>query len=388
MIPLMKNAFYKEKETREKLADFIISGNYLSIGEQCFKFEEKFAESQGRKYAVLFNSGGSANLALLQALKNLKYLRAEHNVGFSAVTWSTNVMPIIQLGMNPIPIDVQPNTLNTMSSQLEKVLEKTPLKAFFVTNALGFCGDLDRIRRICFDNGIILLEDNCESLGTKTHYGLTGSFGKASTFSFYVAHHLSTIEGGMVCTDSEELSDMLKIVRSNGWDRNLSPTKQDYYAALNNISQFQKKYTFYDLGYNFKPTEITGFLGLTQLPYLPEIVSAREKSYKFFNSIIQKNEDFITTSTGELTTVSCFANPIVCKCSEVRGEYLKIFARAGVETRPLIAGNIQRQPFYWKYVEDTSKLMGANFIHDCGFYFGNCPDYTPEELETIRGCLE
>ena len=225
-------------------------------------------------------------------------------------------------------------------------------------------------------------------MGTQTHSGLTGSFGFASTFSFYVAHHLSTIEGGMVCTDSSMLSDMLRIVRSNGWSRNLSEERKKYFANLNNVSTFQEKYSFYDLGYNFKPTEITGFLGLTQLHYLPEIVSAREKSYKFFNAIIQKNEDFIPTNSGELTTVSCFANPIVCKCPEVRGEYLKIFASAGVETRPLIAGNIQRQPFYRKYVGDASKLMGANFIHDCGFYFGNCPDYTQEELETIRGCLE
>jgi len=388
MIPLMKSTFYKEEETRKKLSDFVLDNQYLSMGEQCFKFEEKFAESQERKYATLFNSGGSANLALLQSLKNLGILKSGDQVGFSAVTWSTNVMPIIQLGMKPIPIDIQPNTLNTMSNQLEKMLSTTKLSAFFITNALGFCGDLPKIKKICLENGIVFLEDNCESLGTENYAGLAGSFGTASTFSFYVAHHLSTIEGGMVCTDSESLSDMLKIVRSNGWTRNLSAKKQDHYSSLNNISQFQEKYAFYDLGYNFKPTEITGFLGITQLSYLREIVAARAKSYKFFNSVIQKNGDFIPTSSGELTTISCFANPVVCTCPEVRREYLKAFSLSGVETRPIIAGNMQRQPFYLKYVEDTSKLMGANFVHDCGFYFGNCPDYTQEELEIIKGCLE
>ena len=388
MIPLMKSAFYREKETRERLANFVLGNSPLSIGEHCFEFERKFAESQGRKYAVLFNSGGSANLALLQALKNLDYLRSGDAVGFSAVTWSTNVMPIIQLGLRPIPVDVQPNTLNSMSEQLETVLKRVRLKAFFTTNVLGFCGDLNRIRKVCEDNGVLLLEDNCEALGSKTPYGLTGSFGLGATFSFYVSHHLSTIEGGMVCTDTEEISDMLKIVRSNGWGRNLSKARQDYLNKLHNISPFQEKYAFYDLGYNLKPTEITGFLGLLQLPHLQEIIATREKSYKFFNSVIQKNGDFIPTCSEELSVVSCFANPIICSCPETRREYLKEFDKARVETRPLIAGNIQKQPFYRKYVEATSRLTGANFINDCGFYFGNCPDYTEEERETILGCLE
>lgn len=388
MIPLMKNIFYKEDETRKKLAEFILSNDHLSIGEQCFTFEKEFAKSQKRKYAILFNSGGSANLAILQALKNLGQLKDNDQIGFSSVTWSTNVMPIIQLGMQPVPIDVQPNRLNTMSWQLETVIKSNPLKAFFITNVLGFCGDLYKIKKICNENGIILLEDNCESLGSETHSGLTGSFGLASTFSFYVAHHLSTIEGGMVCTDSDELADMLKIVRANGWSRNLSESKQAHLINLHNISKTQERYTFYDLGYNIRPTEITGFLGLLQLSYLPEIISIREKSYKFFNSIIQKNEDFVPIHFKNLSVVSCFANPVVCNCPEIKEKYLIKFNKSQIETRPLIAGNIQRQPFYKKYVKDTSKLTGADFIHDCGFYFGNCPDYTKEDWETIKRCLE
>lgn len=384
----MKSTFYKEEETRKKLAEFVSGKSFLSLGEQCFEFEKKFAESQGKKYATLFNSGGSANLAILQTLKNLGYLKDGDKVGFSAITWSTNIMPIIQLGLQPISIDVQPTTLNTMSWQLETALKSNSIKVFFITNALGFCGDLDKIKKICNNAGIILLEDNCESLGTKTKSGLTGSFGLAATFSFYVAHHLSTVEGGMVCTDSIEVSDMLKIVRSNGWGRNLPEAKREYLIKLHNISPAQERYSFYDLGYNFKPTEITGFLGLQQLPYLHEIITLREKIYKSFESIIKKNEDFIPTYSKNLSVISCFAIPVICTCPEIKDKYLKKFSDAQVETRPVITGNIQRQPFYKKYVKDDTKLTGSEFIHDCGFYFGNCPDYTPEELEIMKGCLE
>ncbi|WP_371079300.1 DegT/DnrJ/EryC1/StrS family aminotransferase, partial [Salmonella enterica] len=150
-----------------------------------------------------------------------------------------------------------------MSSNLLERLEQTELNAFFITNVLGFTGDLDKIRDICNERNIILIEDNCESLGTQLPMGKAGNFSLASTFSFFVAHHMSTIEGGMICTDDDELAEMLKIVRANGWDRNLSSKQQLKWRKKYNIqSEFEAKYTFYDLGFNMRPTEITGFLGL------------------------------------------------------------------------------------------------------------------------------
>jgi len=204
MIPLMKNAFHRELETRRALAEFILETPRLSMDTECFRFETSFAERQGRKEAILFNSGGSANLALLQALKNLGRLCDEDLIGFSALTWATNVMPILQLNMKPVPVDCDPHTLNCMSENLLERLQTTHLKSFFLTNVLGFAGNLDEIRNICAERDILLIEDNCESLGTELPSGRTGNFGVAATFSFYVAHHMSTIEGGMVCTDDPE----------------------------------------------------------------------------------------------------------------------------------------------------------------------------------------
>ena len=156
MIKLMKSTFYKEEETKKKLCDFIMQTEKLSMGEKCLEFEKKFSTYQGRKYSVFFNSGSSANFALIYALINLGLIKKGDNVGFSVLTWATNVMPLLQLNLNPIPIDVSLSHLNISSGHLEKSLEKFEKKCLFLTNLLGFCGDLDEIRKICDDKKILL----------------------------------------------------------------------------------------------------------------------------------------------------------------------------------------------------------------------------------------
>src|SRR5450759_2441334 len=192
MIPLMKNAFLNEYETKKALAEFILQAGRLSMDAECLRFEHKFADFQERKEAILFNSGGSANLAMLQALKNLGRLKGGDRVGFSALTWSTNTMPIIQMGLIPVAIDCDISTLNVMSRNLEERLEQTDIQALFLTNVLGFTGDIDRVRTVCQERNIILIEDNCESLGTVLPSGKAGNFGLGASFSFFVAHHMST----------------------------------------------------------------------------------------------------------------------------------------------------------------------------------------------------
>ncbi|MBU2530929.1 MAG: DegT/DnrJ/EryC1/StrS aminotransferase family protein [Elusimicrobia bacterium] len=388
MIPLMRNTFINEYETKKELVDFIMQAKILSMGETCKEFEKKFASFQGRKHCILFNSGGSANLALLQAYKNLGILQNGDNVGFSALTWSTNVMPIIQLGMVPIAVDCEPERLNSMSSNLKKIIGKKNLKAFFVTNALGFTGDLSKIREICEEEKILFIEDNCESLGTTLPEGKAGNFGKASTFSFFVAHHMSTIEGGTVCTDDDELEEMLRIVRANGWDRNLKFEKQRELRDKYKIKgEFYAKYTFYDLGFNLRPTEITGFLGLTQLKYLENNCKTREKNYLNLEEEVLRNSDLISIKHEHISLLSNFAFPVICKTQELKRKYMEQFSGDGVEIRPIIAGNIQNQPFYDKYVKEKEELNGAQFLHDCGFYFGNYPELTDSEIDMLKSCL-
>ena len=388
MIPLMKNAFINEYDTKQALAKFILRAPRLSMDEKCFEFEKAFAAFQSRSDAILFNSGGSANLALLQALKNIGRLKNGDKVCFSSLTWSTNAMPIIQMGMEPIAVDCNPKTLNLMSHNLDERLRSTDIQALFITNALGFTGDLDRIKKMCEDRGIILIEDNCESLGTELPAGKAGNFGIAASFSFFVAHHMSTIEGGMVCTDDEELAEMLRIVRANGWDRNLTAEQQFKWRKKFNIkSEFGAKYTFYDMGFNLRPTEITGFIGLYQLKFIEENITKREKNYLQLEAIVHDNPDLILLDHAHIKRISSFAFPVLCRTPELRDKYMYQFSGAGVEIRPMIAGNIQKQPFYSKYVRTAFDLPGTEFISNCGFYCGNYPELSEMDLEILSSCL-
>ena len=388
MIPLMKNAFLNEHETRMQLIKFIQEARRLSMDEQCLRFEEEFASFQGSRDAVFFNSGSSANLAMIQVLKNLGWIKDRDLVGFSALTWATNVMPIIQLGLVPVPVDCDPTTLNVMAHTLKECLKHNDLKMLFITNALGFCGDLDKIRDICAEKNILLIEDNCEALGTELPAGRTGSFGPMASFSFFVAHHMSTVEGGMVTTDNDELAEMLRIVRANGWDRNLTAGQQRKWRKNHQVmSEFEAKYTFYDLGFNLRPTEITAFLGRNQLRYLKENIKVRQDNYTDLDEIVKKNPDLISLNREHIKKLSSFAFPILCRTPALKEIYLDQFAGGGVEIRPMIAGNIQRQPFFRKHVREEYALPGADQIHDCGFYCGNYPELTRQDKEVLRSCL-
>lgn len=378
---LIRSTFYKEEETKKKLCDFIMGAKQLSMGEQCSLFEEEFARWQGRKYCVMFNSGSSANLALIQALRNLSILKDGDAVGFSAITWATNVMPLIQHSLTPIPIDIELSSLNTSPAILKNTLRKTKIKALFLTNLLGFSDDIVAIKKICDEYGIILLEDNCEALGSEYEDIKLGNYGLAGTFSFFVGHHMSAIEGGAVCTDDEELYDTLRMVRSHGWDRNLSPDKQKLLRKKHNIDDFYAKYTFYDLAYNVRPTEIQGFLGRNQLQYIDEIVTRREKNFKSLLPIYD-NPRFEKISSL-MSKNSNFAFPIICKTEEIKAEYIKKSKDAGIEIRPIISTFMSEQPFYKKYAKNTHDLPNAYIIHKNGFYFGNHPEITAEELQTL-----
>lgn len=356
------------------------------MGEQCASFEKKFAEKQGRKYSVYVNNGSVANLLLIQSLLNMGSLKKGDRVGFSALTWSTNVMPIIQLGLIPVAIDCNTATLNVSPDTLEAKIDD--IEALFLTNVLGFSDDISKIKSICDNNNIVFIEDNCESMGSIVDANLLGNFGLASTFSFFVGHHLSTIEGGMVCTDDEDLYTNLVLSRAHGWDRNLSKYQQNDLRKKNGINNFYARYTFYDIASNFRPTEINGFIGNTQIGYWDEIVTKRADNFDQFLDAQKTNGDFMALEVGHMDLVSNFAMPIICKTKELSNAYRKKFEDFGVEIRPIIAGNITHQPFYRKYVANVEPLPNSDFIHENGFYFGNNPELTNDEIKSLCVLIE
>lgn len=387
MIKLIKSSFYREMEIKKELTEFITNVEILSMDKECKKYEELFSKKQQRKYSLFVNSGSSANLLLFQALLNLGIIKKGDKIGVSALTWPTNIMPLIQLGLMPIIIDCELDTLNISIDILKKNIHK--LNGLFLTNVLGFSDEIEKIKKICLERKVIFLEDNCESLGSVVNGKLLGNFGLASTFSFYAGHHISTIEGGMVCTDDKKLYNMLIIARAHGWDRNLSEKEQKKIREKNNITDdFFARYIFYDLAYNCRPTEISGFLGQKQIQYWDEIVSRRENNFKKFQKIINDNDDFILFDFKHMDLVSSFAIPVICKNKYLFENYKKRFKKNNVEIRPIIAGNITKQPFYKKYIKSNKSYDNADFIHKYGFYFSNSPELTTEEISLLCDLLK
>ena len=372
-IPLMKSTFLGEKETKDALCSFIQTVDKMSMGDEVLKFERSFAEWQGRSHSVMVNSGSSANLVILQALLNLGRLSKGDRIGVSAVTWATNVMPVIQLGLVPVLIDVELETLNVSCEEVRK----HDIRCLFITHLLGFHGDIEVIAEYCKSKDILLLEDTCESLGTICNGKRLGNFGLASSFSTFVGHHMSTIEGGLVATDDAELNQMIRMVRAHGWDRNVTQQQRNELRSKWDINDFYGPYTFYTLGYNVRPMELQGLIGSIQLKYVDEANENRCKSFCKIRDSIQTQDIMIPKQH-----VPAFAIPVICSSSEVRDTYVKKCREMGIETRPIVAGNMNRQPFFKEYASEIP-LPVADKIHTCGFYIPNHPDLREEEVDYL-----
>lgn len=386
VVKLVKSSFYHELETKQALAAFILEQDVFSMSAQCRQFEEKFAAKQGRRHAAYVTNGSVANFLLIQSMMNLGRFQRGDKIGFAALTWPTNVMPMIQLGLEPVPIDCEIQTLNVSPGKLASSIGD--LKGLFLTNVLGFCDDLHGVKALCDDAGIVLLEDNCESLGSRVGGKLLGNFGVAATFSFFVGHHLSTIEGGMVVTDDDELHQELVMGRAHGWDRNLASGAQSKLRDATDTDDFYARYTFYDLASNYRPTEINGFIGNRQIGYWDEIVCRRADNYRRLSEPIGLNGDFVAQAVDHMDIISNFAVPVICRSPEVADLYKSKFNNAGVEIRPIIAGNMTRQPFYRKYYPEPVELPNSDLAHKNGFYFGNNPELTEAELALLADLLD
>ncbi len=387
MIGLIKSSFFNEKSTKKSVANFVIKCDRFSMGTECANFEKAFAEKQGRKFAVFVNSGSSANLVLIQSLLNLEVLKKGDVVGVSALTWATNVMPVLQLGLKPYVLDCNLSTLNLSPEILIKHIKK--IRCLFLTNTLGLCDKIHNIKQICKDNDVLLLEDNCESLGSKCNKKLLGNFGLASTFSTFVGHHISTIEGGMICTDDPELNDMLLMVRSHGWLRNINKSRIEKVRKKYGVKTdaFYDKYTFYVPAYNVRPTEINGYIGNVQIKYWDKIVQKRESNWKRISAVINANPNLHNLEVPHMDLVSSFAIPVIAKSRNYFYRYKQLFEKNDIEIRPIIAGNIAKQPFLTNSIDKIDACPTAQYVHEQGFYFGNNPELTAKELKLFEELL-
>lgn len=381
-IPLVKHAFKNDLLTRLKLSWFVLTTQKLTMGKKCLEFEKKLSEFNRCNHSILVNSGSSANLVLLQAMKNMDMIKDGDLIAFNAVTWSTNVMPIIQAGCKPLPVDVDRNTIQVDIDDLSRKLEKYDVKVFFLTNALGGCQDIAKVKEICDKWDVKLIIDNCESLGLNFE-----QYAIASTYSFYVSHHMTTIEGGAICTNDLRLSAECRMVREHGWIRNIIETDELYYLGKKHGFDITKKddlkFAFYDLAYNVRPTEITGFLGIDQLKHVNKNNEKKLEILALIRDIRNMWGGYF--SIPLLTAPFCL--PVICEDKEQKDIMIYACELAGIETRPIIAGNICNQPFFKKYVKHEYYLPGADFVERNGFYIALRPDLAKKEIELIIDCL-
>ncbi|KHD38319.1 CDP-4-keto-6-deoxy-D-glucose-3-dehydrase [Clostridium acetobutylicum] len=377
---LQENALVKEEI--ESLAEFIKTADRLTQGSKVKEFEAEWSKWQGCKYSIFVNSGSSANLVLLSAVKDYYNLDNTSEVIVPAVTWVTNISPILQCGLKPVFVDINLEDLSFDYEELKKrITDKT--KAIFITHLLGFPANMEKIKNAIGEKDIVILEDCCESHGAKYKNIKVGNFGLGSTFSFYWGHHMTTIEGGMISTNNEEFYKLCLLKRSHGLARELPMKYHEYYKDKYKDIDF--KFLFLTDGFNVRSTEINAFLGLKQIKKLDAFIETRDNNYNMFLDVCRKYKDELITIRVKGT--SSLALPFIFKEKRLKEPVEKKLNELGVETRPIISGNLLKQPFLKKY-HNESEFKNANLIHDNGFYIGNNQFVDGVRLKKLESILD
>lgn len=344
--------------------DCLKSGEYTQ-GRIVEEFERKFAEWNGSKYAVMVNSGSSANLLIVSLLKEKYGLKDGDEVLVPAVTWPTTVYPIIQNNLVPLFCDVADDFNISLDSMKKMVTEKT--KALFLVHLLGQPANMDEISKFCIENNIILAEDCCEALGAVYNSKKAGNFGVMGSYSFFFGHHMTTIEGGMIVTNDLETYDLLKSIRSHGWIRN-SLRKKNYEPHHKNLD-----FIFDFMGYNIRSTNLNASIGIEQLKKVDNSIRIRKENHKLFHELLKGNPK-VELQKINLDETSSFCLPIILSTKEERDLLLVELPKFGIECRPIISGNLLRQPVFMhrlkgKYRND--ECINSDKIHDYGLYLPN-----------------
>jgi CDP-6-deoxy-D-xylo-4-hexulose-3-dehydrase len=356
---------------------------FLTKGPLVEEFEEQFAAWMGVKFAVMVNSGSSANLLMIQALLCSGQLKKGDKVVLPAVCWATDLAPLMQLGLIPVVCDVNLQNAAVLATDLETIFQKEAPKALLLVSILGMPPAMEEILFLTRKYNVILLEDTCESLGSRSDGFLLGSFGLMSTMSMYFGHHISTIEGGMIFTSDPVLASILKMIRAHGWDRDLSEEEKKLFRDIHEIKDFDARFTFYYPGFNVRPTEINAFLGLRQLKKLENIIVKRKENFEFYQEYVKNNQWKPLIPKEDL--VSSLGYPII---HSKRDKIAKALIDAGVECRPFISGNIARQPvFTLNYGYEKLLLPNADRIHDYGMYVPNHPYMGKDEVFFIADII-
>ena len=344
----------------------VISTDMYTMGKHVKQFEQEFAKQFGSNHAVMVNSGSSANLLMLSLLK-WKY-KLTGDIIVPVVGWATTYFPIVQNGFVINFVDVDPNTWNINVKKIEEAITPNTC-AIMPVNLLGNSCEYAKIMELCKEHNLLLIEDNCESMGAKYHDSYTGTLGLAGSFSFFFSHHIQTMEGGMVLCKNKDDADYMRSMRAHGWVRDL-PDNSSLYQKTGNA--FDDNFIFATPGYNVRPLEMSGAIGTEQLKKWDSIMEPRLANKKLFISLF-KDKPWCRIQK-EVGTSSWFTFGMVLD-GELKGrraEVINALSKAEIQNRPLASRNFLKQPVMrdLKYITN-GKYEAANDIHDNGFFVGN-----------------
>lgn len=362
----------------------LINKRRLTSGKTVKKFEENYSKKFGHKYSVMVNSGSSANLLMISALRIFFQDRIfdKDEIIVPTLSWGTTYFPILQNKLKCRFVDIDKKSLNINIDKINEAIN-SKTKAILAVNILGNSCDFTNIREIARKNNLILLEDNCESLGSLYNGKFTGTFGLMSSSSFYFSHHISTIEGGMVSTNNLKIYKLLISLRSHGWSREI---------YVNKSNNFFDKFKFLYPGYNLRSTEINAFLGLRELKKFNKYVEIRKKNFSCFLKNMEIFKDFfsIPILNDQKYISNTFGFPILIENKRIKLLDLVNFLNKNlIETRPIVTGNFTKQPVI-KFFDLNKNLIyeNADFIHNNGFFIGNSNKNLKNEIEYFKKILK
>ena len=352
----------------------------LTKGDLTIELEKKWAKKIGTKYSVFVNSGSSSILLTLAVLKHTNRLK-NNKVVVPSLSWATDLSSPILLGLEPILCDCNLTDLSCDLEYLEEIFKTESPSVLILVSVLGLVPDMNRIIELCKKYDVLLLEDACESMGSKYKGEYLGTFGLASFFSMYFGHHLSTIEGGFINTNDKDLYNSLLMMRSHGWSRDLPIEDQNHYNTKYNTDSFSSLYNFYLPGMNLRSTDLQAFIGLRAIDKLDNYSQKRNSNFKFYLKNLTNNELNIESNPDNF--ISNFAIPVVSKNKD---QIIKDLIEANIEVRPLIAGNLGNKPVWYENYKRVN-LPNSDIIDKFGFYLPNHQDLTESEILKITNII-
>ena len=343
----------------------VLKSKKITMGNQTLKFEKLFSKKITRRKSIMVNSGSSANLLIFQCLINpmVGKLKSGDEVLVPSICWSTSMWPIIQSGLSVKFVDVNIQNLNIDINDLKKKISKKT-KALMLVHALGNCANMDQITKICKKNKLILIEDTCEALGSSYNGKKLGTFGDFSSFSFFYSHHITSGEGGMICTKLNKYSDIIKTLRSHGWAREINKNTKNSWKFINS-------------GFNLRPTDICAAIGINQLKKLNQILETRKKNFDLISRALLEdknyNNQFKIVKNEKNTNICWFGIAIIMNSLKkgYKDIVTKRLNKKGIVTRPLISGNFAQQPAVKLYkLKHTKNLKNADYLDQNSFFIG------------------